>query len=225
MPRIHQSDHNALAKVGADVRNRLEATQGASRFPLKDAEIYLIDGFLSADLCSQLVKLIEDSASPSRLMEEENWEGYRTSSSSDINPHDAVIKDMESSLVQLTGLEPKFGESPQGQRYRVGEYYHEHCDWFDTSAPYWEQEKKNGGQRSWTAMIYLNHVEEGGYTDFTRLGLRIEPRLGGLVLWNNARVNGRPNPWTMHAARPVVRGVKYVITKWYRAGKWLQGSD
>jgi prolyl 4-hydroxylase len=29
-----------------------------------------------------------------------------------------------------------------------------------------------------------------------------------------------PNPWTIHAGMPVVRGVKYIITKWYRTRRW-----
>ena len=31
---------------------------------------------------------------------------------------------------------------------------------------------------------------------------------------------GEPNLMTMHAGTPVVRGTKYVITKWYRTRPW-----
>ena len=70
-------------------------------------------------------------------------------------------------------------------------------------------------------MVFLNAVEEGGTTDFPRLGMSIEPRPGALLLWNNADPEGVPNPWTIHAGMPVVRGVKYIITKWYRARRWF----
>ncbi|MNC97313.1 hypothetical protein D3C83_149320 [compost metagenome] len=70
-------------------------------------------------------------------------------------------------------------------------------------------------------MAFLNPVEEGGATEFPRLGLSIEPRPGALLIWNNADRDGVPNPWTLHAGRPVIRGVKYIITKWYRGRRWL----
>ena len=41
-----------------------------------------------------------------------------------------------------------------------------------------------------TAFIYLNDVEGGGQTHFTRLGIAVEPKLGRMVLWPNARRPG-----------------------------------
>ena len=66
-------------------------------------------------------------------------------------------------------------------------------------------------------MIYLNDVEEGGETYFKRLNLKLKPRQGTLIAWNNLRRNGKPNYKTMHEAIPPVKGDKYVITKWWRS--------
>lgn len=63
-------------------------------------------------------------------------------------------------------------------------------------------------------------VEAGGATAFTTLGIAIEPQPGALLLWNNPLADGRPNEATLHAGTPVERGVKYVITKWYRTRTW-----
>jgi prolyl 4-hydroxylase len=38
-------------------------------------------------------------------------------------------------------------------------------------------------------------------------------------VWNNATVEGVPNEYTLHAGTPVIRGQKYVLTKWYRTRK------
>jgi prolyl 4-hydroxylase len=40
------------------------------------------------------------------------------------------------------------------------------------------------------------------------------------LVWNNMGRDGKPNPLTLHAGRPVEQGVKYIVTKWYRARPW-----
>ena len=69
-------------------------------------------------------------------------------------------------------------------------------------------------------MGYLNSVEEGGATNFPKIDLTIPPQAGVLLVWNNMARDGRPNPRTLHAGMPVMRGIKYVLTKWYRAHAW-----
>jgi prolyl 4-hydroxylase len=73
-----------------------------------------------------------------------------------------------------------------------------------------------GGQRTWTAMAYLNEPEEGGETFFPKLGIKVSPKIGNLLVWNNMDSLGKPNHDTLHAGLPVVAGSKYIITKWYR---------
>ncbi|AOR75824.1 2OG-Fe(II) oxygenase [Novosphingobium resinovorum] len=213
-------DCKALARIGAAVRERLAAEPGIRRFPEERAEIYAIDGFLAAPTCARLMTLIDGVACPSSLVDGTSWPDYRTSYSGDIDEADECVRILEARLSAVTGISPMCGEAAQGQRYLCGQYFNEHCDWFDTAAGYWRDERRCGGQRSWTAMVYLNTVDEGGMTDFTRVALSIPPCAGTLLLWNNALPDGSPNPWTMHAARPVVRGVKYVVTKWFRTRAW-----
>ena len=69
-------------------------------------------------------------------------------------------------------------------------------------------------------MGYLNAVEAGGATDFRMVNLSIPPQAGALLVWNNMKPDGRPNPRTLHAGMPVTQGVKYVLTRWYRARAW-----
>lgn len=220
MPATTHPDCKALAHIGAAVRERLANQPLARRFPESRAEIYAIDEFLPVAACTRLMALIDAVACPSGLIDDGLWPDYRTSYSGDIDETDGCVRDLEERLAAITGIAPTCGEAAQGQRYLCGQYFHEHCDWFDTTAGYWRNERRCGGQRSWTAMVYLNAVDEGGITDFTRIALSIPPCAGTLLLWNNALPDGTPNPWTMHAARPVVRGVKYVVTKWFRTRTW-----
>lgn len=213
-------DQDALKRVGASVRKRLQADPGIYRVPTDRAEIFAIGDFFSPHECERLVTLIDRVARPSELHDSAYAAKFRTSYSGNLDPHDPFVKSISRRIDDVLGIHPKCGESIQGQRYLPGQEFKPHFDWFHTDQPYWQVERKRGGQRSWTAMAFLNHVEEGGHTFFTELGQSIEPKAGVLLVWNNARPDGSPNEDTMHAGTPVGKGAKYVLTKWYRTRKW-----
>ena len=215
-----QADRPALARVGAAVRTRLDADPGAQRIATGQAELWAISGFLSETECARLRAMIDTVARPSSLFTPNPEIPYRTSYSGDVDRADPFVRMIERRIDDLLGIEPEWGEAVQGQRYHPGQEFREHCDWFWTLADYWPGEVRRGGQRAWTAMAYLNAVEEGGTTEFPRIGISVPPQLGALLVWNNATPEGSINWDTTHASRPVVRGVKYVITKWYRTRRW-----
>ena len=213
-------DREALARLGTVVRERLAADPSVYKVPVDQAEIYAVSDFLSAAECERLIAMIDAVAKPSELFDEVFIERYRTSYSGDVDRASSFVRMIERRISDTLGIPLEWGESVQGQRYRPGEEFKEHCDWFDTGAAYFAREIPRGGQRSWTAMVFLNAVEEGGETHFTAVGARVEPQPGLLLAWNNAAPDGAVNPYTMHAATPVVRGVKHVITKWFRTRPW-----
>ena len=145
----------------------------------------------------------------------------RTSSSGNVDRYDPFIQKIEEKIDALVGLPHEYGETMQGQRYEPGQQFKYHLDLFWSKADYWKAEAKRGGQRTITAMAYLNDVEAGGITEFPELGVKITPERGMLVVWNNATPSGEVNHATMHAALPVEAGVKYVITKWFRTRPWV----
>jgi prolyl 4-hydroxylase len=212
-------DRKALAAVGASVRARLARDPSVYRVPVDSAEIFAIADFVDPRECAHLMGLIDQVARPSELTRDIEEE-YRTSYSGDVDRADPVVRAIERRLYDLIGIDASWGETIQGQRYRPGQQFKEHCDWFDTTAAYWKDEQALGGQRSWTGMVYLNDVAEGGITEFVRIGVTIPPQAGALLLWNNNLPDGTVNWNTMHAALPVERGEKYVITKWFRARRW-----
>lgn len=212
-------DRHALASVGEQVRARLLADPSVYRVPVDQAEIFAAGDFLDARECEHLMRLIDQVARPSDITRDAAPD-FRTSYSGDVPQSDPVVRAVERRLYDLLGIDPTWGETVQGQRYTPGQQFKEHCDWFDTTQDYWGTESQLGGQRSWTAMVYLNTVEAGGVTEFTRIGVTIPPQAGALLVWNNNRLDGRVNWDTMHAALPVESGVKYVITKWFRSRRW-----
>ena len=213
-------DKDALARVGEQVRKRLAGDPAIYRIETDKAEIFAIGDFLSCAECERLRQMIDDVAKPSTLHEQDYSSGFRTSYSGDLDAYDPFVMGISRRIDDLLGMNAICGEPIQGQRYLPGQQFKPHNDWFYTSEKYWELERKRGGQRSWTAMEFLNEVEEGGETHFTEVGIKIEPKPGVLLLWNNALPDGTPNEGTMHAGTPVVKGAKYVITKWYRTREW-----
>jgi len=215
-------DKDALKRVGASVRERLATNPAAYKLPTDMAEIYAIGDFLDPAECERLIEMIDLVATPSELFDEASYaDGFRTSYSGNFDREDSFVKAISRRIDDVLGINPICGETIQGQRYLPGQEFKPHNDWFYVDQDYWKGERKRGGQRSWTAMIFLNTVEEGGETHFTEVGVKVEPKPGVLMLWNNASPDGTPNEGTMHAGTPVIRGIKYVITRWYRTRQWV----
>ena len=213
-------DRQALARLGTQVRARLAADPAVHRIEDARIELFAVGDFLTGDECARLVAMIDAAARPSSLHQLDYASGFRTSFSADLDPRNPFVAGISARIDALLGVRPAIGEPVQGQRYLAGQEFRPHNDWFYTSESYWPGEARRGGQRSWTAMAYLNAPEAGGATAFTLLGFQIEPEPGVLLLWNNALPDGRPNEATLHAGLPVVSGAKYIITKWYRTRHW-----
>lgn len=213
------AETSALRKVGETVRKRLQDDAGVYRIPRDELEIFGVADFFSKAECDRLIAIVDAVARPSPTYKGSDATG-RTSYTGDVDPFDPFVLMLQRRIDDLMGIDPALGETIQGQRYEPGQEFRGHYDHFLPSQPFWEAEQKRGGQRSWTAMAYLNAVEEGGTTDFPRVDLSIPPQPGALLIWNNMKPDGTPNPNAMHAGMPVVKGVKYVLTKWYRARPW-----
>jgi prolyl 4-hydroxylase len=218
--KIEHPDRDTLARIGAKVRSRLEADDSIFRFPTEAAEIYAVANFFSDADWSRLRALVDATAEPSQLFDSPYESGFRTSYSGNLSRADPFIRMIERRIDDLLGMPTENAETVQGQRYMPGQEFKPHQDYFHIDQPYWHDIRNRGGQRSWTAMAFLNQVEEGGATEFPKLELSIPPQTGALLFWNNMNPDGSPNPDTLHAGRPVIKGTKYIITKWYRVRKW-----
>jgi prolyl 4-hydroxylase len=107
-------------------------------------------------------------------------------------------------------------ETFQGQVYKVGDFYQEHSDAFHGGEQEFYNRDPNRGQRTFTAMIYLNRVDAGGATLFPELGVAVVPTPGLALVWYNLDDDGKPHPLAKHASAPIRIGKKYVVTAWFR---------
>ena len=221
-PLDEKADPARLAAIGDAVSAKLRATPGVEERGGDKAELFLMPGFLRPAECTRLIALIESNLRPSPMFSDKTGTGARTSSTHFFNAGEPEVAALGAKLDAVLGLERRQAETVQGQRYDVGQEYRHHCDFFRLEKDHWQTERRRGGQRTWSAMVYLNAVEAGGATDFSELGLRVEPEPGLLIAWNNMDREGRPNRKTRHAGLPVEAGQKYVITQWYRMEDWTR---
>ena len=186
------------------------------------AQIYYIDNFLPPIDCQLLRGFIEQKAERATLhkaggKDERIISNDRTSSETFLPySNHLFFKDIDKKITKIMNLHPFLGETVHGQKYEIGEYYKEHGDYFYNGEDI-ETYCEWMGQRTWTTMVYLNDVEEGGETHFPHLNIKLKPKEGTLIAWNNLYKDGSQNEYTRHEALPPKSGKKYIITKWWRS--------
>lgn len=211
---------DVLAGIGRSVSARLSQAPGVQRVPLDLAEVFVAPDFLDAADRALLIAMIDADSYPSTLFSDGGDREFRTSHSCNLDRwHDDVMR-IDARICGLMGIAPEHGETLQGQRYTPGQQFKAHHDFFHVNQPYWPDQVARGGQRSWTAMIYLDQPARGGETHFPGLGISVAPRPGLLLIWNNMGADGAPNLRTLHAGLPVDEGAKHVVTKWFRERPW-----
>ena len=189
---------------------------GVQRVPAPELELFIVRGFLDGETCAALIELIDERRRPSEIADDSGIANYRTSETCDLDPKLPAVAEVDRRIVELLGLPPASGELIQGQRYAPGQEFKAHTDTFEPGGYDFYLHTADKGQRTWTAMVYLNQPEEGGATRFKAIGKTAQPEPGKLLAWNNLLPDGRPNMATMHQGMKVRRGTKYILTKWFR---------
>lgn len=191
--------------------------------PTENAEIYLIDNFLSGKECDDIIGISDFS--PSTTVSDNSDKVVdiihpnRTSWTCFFQnkmhlPEYTIIDNKIKGLLQYE----KYSEPMQIQSYKEGQHYLYHYDYFQPNS---EHVTRGSGQRTYTCMVYLTDVQEGGETDFEILGIKIKPKRGMAVVWNNLYNNGQPNTNMRHAGLPPKKvknkyNKKIILTKWFR---------
>ncbi len=178
-----------------------------------------LDGFLDDQECNELIELTKSKLRPSEIPARTGdfYEGFRTSSTCDLPfTNDPLAEYIDKKIVDALGLGVGEKEVIQAQHYAIGQQFKAHYDYFVPGSEDFKIYSKDGGQRTWTFMIYLNQDCEGGQTEFVKLGRSFTPIKGTALVWNNLHPDGMPNEETLHHAHPITKGEKIVITKWFR---------
>ncbi|XP_027112610.1 probable prolyl 4-hydroxylase 9 isoform X2 [Coffea arabica] len=189
---------------------------------------FYFPGFATAAQCQSIIEMARSSMKPSTLAlrkgeTAESTKGIRTSAADD---RTGTLDYVERKIAKATRIPKSHGEAFNILRYEVGQRYVSHYDAFNP-AEYGPQKS----QRVASFLLYLSDVEEGGETMFpyenglnTRMaydykscmGLKIKPRQGDGLLFYSLFPNGTIDKTSLHGSCPVIKGGKWVATKWIR---------
>ncbi|XP_015063885.1 probable prolyl 4-hydroxylase 9 [Solanum pennellii] len=190
--------------------------------------------FATTEQCQGIIKMAKAELKPSSLAlrkgeTAENTKGVRTSSGMFISASEdktGILDLIEEKIAKVTMIPRTHGEAFNVLRYEIGQSYYSHYDAFDPS-----QYGPQKSQRVASFLLYLSDVEEGGETmfpfenaqnmdanyDFRKcIGLKVKPRRGDGLLFYSLFPNGTIDPTSIHGSCAVIRGEKWVATKWIR---------
>ena len=202
------------------IAERLAAQPGVQRVPTAKAALFQHKRFVAPDLAAELIALIDSGRRPSTIADDNGDAYFRTSETCDLAADLPAVQRIEALITALSGIDPAYGEPLQGQRYAEGQEFKPHTDYFTPGGRDYDTYCARSGNRTWTFMVYLNDVAAGGATRFKLLDKMFQPEAGKLLCWNNRLPDGGVNHATLHHGMKVRKGVKYVITKWYREREW-----
>ncbi|XP_010526708.1 PREDICTED: probable prolyl 4-hydroxylase 9 [Tarenaya hassleriana] len=199
--------------------------------------------FATPEQCQSIIDMAKPLLKPSRLALREgetveNTQGVRTSSGVFIGVSEdksGLLKVIEEKIAMATMIPTDNYEAFNILRYQLNQKYSAHYDAFNP-AEYGPQKS----QRVATLLLYLSNTEEGGETMFPYenagnmdgnydyeecIGLRVKPRQGDAVLFYSVFPNGTIDATSLHGSCPVIKGEKWVATKWIRDQMYEDFAD
>ncbi|MFC5527274.1 2OG-Fe(II) oxygenase [Rhodanobacter ginsengisoli] len=182
----------------------------------------VLEGLLTAQECAELIRLAQPRLQRALTVDTDGRnqvDDRRTSEGMFFELNELpLIGRIEHRLASLLGIPANHGEGLQILHYLPGQAYEPHFDWFDPQQPGFGKITAVGGQRIASVVMYLNTPEQGGGTAFPEIGLTVTARRGAAVYF--AYETGDPS--SLHAGLPVLRGEKWIATKWLRERPYRQ---
>jgi prolyl 4-hydroxylase len=194
-------------------------------FTLNNPNVAVIDGLLSEQECDKLIQFSSGKLKRSEVIERDSGghqvSKVRTSEGTHFSlGENAVVERLEKRIQALIGAPIENGEPLQILHYGLGGEYLPHHDYFDPKDPGSSAHIAVGGQRVATMVIYLNDVQQGGGTAFPDIEMTVRPKKGSAVYFEYCNANGDLDVRLLHAGLPVIKGDKWIATKWIRQRRY-----
>ena len=189
--------------------------------------IAIIRNFLSDEECDEIIRLSRGKMRASQVVDRESGGSYQSSVRKSEGSHfergeNDLVRRIEARIEALVGIPVNRGEPLQILHYGPGGEYKAHQDFFEPRDAGTAKLTQIGGQRIGTLVMYLNDVPEGGETAFPDIGFSAKPHKGSVVYFEYMNVAGELDYRCLHAGMPVIRGDKWIMTKWLRERPYEQ---
>ena len=211
-----------LKDVSIDYENDIK-DDNFEKCNLDNFKINVYEDFLTKEECNVIIELARPLLERSGVVQEKSISDDRTSTGVflDTNMH-PVLEKISKKVSEITNIPIENQEDIQVVNYQKGQYYNEHYDecFEDTKEC---KESSKSGRRKNTFFIYLNDVEEGGFTGFPNISKKVIPKLGRAVSWNNileSDGNIINDPCSLHIGIKPDKGEKWALTVWSRDRKY-----
>ena len=184
---------------------------------------------LTAEECGELIAMAKPRLKPSTVLDPQSGRdvvaAYRSSLGMFFRPQEnELIARLELRFAQLMNLPIENGEGLQVLYYPPDAGSAPHFDFLQASNAASQASIERSGQRVSTLVTYLNDVEQGGETVFPEAGWSVTPQLGHALYFEYCNSLGQVDPRSLHAASPVLRGEKWVASKWMRQRRFVPAS-
>jgi len=182
---------------------------------------WVYHGFLTVEEADHIINLGKDHVYESQVVGTTGQSvksTARTSSGMFITgamASDPVVLRAQKRIAQWSQIPEENGESFYLIRYEKGQQYVPHYDYFSNDAN-GEPFIRGWGNRMATVLLYLQPAEEGGETIFPEASIIVTPKKGDAILFFDMNADGTVDPRSLHGGRPVIKGVKWVMTRWIR---------
>lgn len=181
--------------------------------------LVVFGNLLSDAECDQLIAQAQPALAPSTVVDaasgrHESHEGRVSDGMFFRHGETPLVAEIEARIAALVRWPVTHAETLQVLRYSPGGKYEPHHDYFWAGHEGTAQVTAVAGQRVGTVILYLNTPEAGGGTAFPEVGLEVVAQKGNAVFFSYERPHASTK--TLHAGLPVLRGEKWIATKWLR---------
>ncbi|HYE42817.1 MAG TPA: 2OG-Fe(II) oxygenase [Caulobacteraceae bacterium] len=187
-----------------------------------DPRVRVIEKFASPQLCQWIAGRTQGRLAPARVYDadaggrSQNEMRTNTGAGFGVSTGDVPIWLARARIAEAVNVPMAFLEPVNVLHYDPGQRFELHYDFIDPDVAHFADDLSQRGQRTATALLYLNDDYDGGETAFPNIGHSYKGKTGDLLVFFNVDEQGRPDKRTLHAGTPPTRGEKWVLSQWIR---------
>jgi prolyl 4-hydroxylase len=181
--------------------------------------IHNIENFITEEERSKILEEANKDFVEATVLGDNN--GYRVAQGTWLHSYkNQIVATLKEKISKIINVPVENFEQLHVVKYEIGGEYKVHHDYFHANTDSFEENMKRGGQRTHSALIYLNDDFEGGETDFPKIPYKAIPKKNKLIIWKNVDENNKVEYNSLHAGLPVTNGTKYIAIFWVREEKF-----